>query len=410
MHAPSFYAMGVFDGVWEPLGKYFGKPKPTGLLFWTKWCESSKRAMEYYCSFAKTYGQEFRLLSCCVFSEEPMVNHQHSIVNVMTDNNWKENEGVQHFCACHPGPNSKLRKRDVENSSFAKSYKLLGVPTLVLIDSEGSIAWQGRVFGDNAETYFNYLRHTFSVVDKSECPIKHCEHCDSERYGVLYTEKDKPVFTGNDLTMKKFNDIMEKQTEKLGEDSAMTYTRQTIYRNPAISIAYCDNNGDQKGEERNVSATNYSIRSSSESRSPTFESQNLRCSSHVSNGSSRQELGSTWSYSQFRYGDREEDSDIKRSKSVGFQDVLPKSSQTKAGTRQSSRGRSRTLSEKRAVSALPNIGRRREKVTVPVRPKTATTLSTVKKQSNQYDWVTSRYSQRDYIPFNPYRGDRKSVV
>lgn len=80
---------------------------------------------------------QYQLLSCCVFSQEPITNHQSKVMEVMTDHNWTNNEGVKHFCACHPGPNSKLRKRDVENSSFAKSYRLLGVPTLVLIDSEG---------------------------------------------------------------------------------------------------------------------------------------------------------------------------------------------------------------------------------------------------------------------------------
>ena len=81
---------------------------------------------------------QYELLSCCVFSEEPISQHQNKVMEVMTEHNWTNNEGVKHFCACHPGPNSKLRKRDVENSSFAKSYRLLGVPTLVLIDSEGT--------------------------------------------------------------------------------------------------------------------------------------------------------------------------------------------------------------------------------------------------------------------------------
>lgn len=80
---------------------------------------------------------QYQLLSCCVFSEEPITNHQSKVMEVMNDHNWTNTEGVKHFCACHPGPNSKLRKRDIENSSFAKAYRLLGVPTLVLIDSEG---------------------------------------------------------------------------------------------------------------------------------------------------------------------------------------------------------------------------------------------------------------------------------
>ena len=37
IHAQSFQVMGIFDGVWEPLGKHFENAKPTALLFWTKW-------------------------------------------------------------------------------------------------------------------------------------------------------------------------------------------------------------------------------------------------------------------------------------------------------------------------------------------------------------------------------------
>ena len=66
-----------------------------------------------------------------------MANHPNKVMNTMKHNNWNKDEGVQHFCACYPGPHSTLHKRDVENSSFTKFYKLLGVPTLVLIDGEG---------------------------------------------------------------------------------------------------------------------------------------------------------------------------------------------------------------------------------------------------------------------------------
>ena len=75
---------------------------------------------------------------------------------VMTEHNWSNNEGVKHFCACHPGPNSKLRKRDVENSSFAKSYRLLGVPTLVLIDREGRKMW------NHHKAVYNQLKNSSS--------------------------------------------------------------------------------------------------------------------------------------------------------------------------------------------------------------------------------------------------------
>lgn len=66
-----------------------------------------------------------------------MEHHLSNVEKMMKNNEWDQDEGVLHFCACHPAANAKLRKRDVENSSFAKIYELHGVPTLVLIDGEG---------------------------------------------------------------------------------------------------------------------------------------------------------------------------------------------------------------------------------------------------------------------------------
>lgn len=264
----------------------------------------------------------------------------------------------------------------------------------------GYIAWQGRVFGDNVQTFATYLKHTLAVIEKSDCSIRHCEHCDSERYGVLYSEKAKTTFSGKDLTMDQFNHMMKNQTEKLGKELALTYTRKTMNMNPAITTGeYDDSNSERIGEWNSSSATQ-SIKFS-ESPSPSFDGQSSRSSSQVSQASSRDGLGSTWSHSHFKEEDNKEKETLRRSKSVGFRKGSTQSTQSGSRTVKTKKETpAQTLPQRRAVSALPSVGHR-QKVTIPARPKTSAPRT---KRTKQYCWIRSQYSQDTYIPYNPYRG------
>lgn len=256
------------------------------------------------------------------------------------------------------------------------------------------------MFGDNAETFANYLRHTFSAIEKSECPLRHCDHCDSEKYGLLYSEKPKTTFTGKDLTNEQFNVMMVNQVEQLGEEFSMMNTMDSMNGNPAIRIGEYDDGS--TSEERGSSAASQSIRSPT-SPSVSFKSQSLRCSSQGSSASSRERMGSTWSNAKFQDNNSKREKN-ERSKSVGFQEEVSTTPASSGSTR-SNRSNSRSVpGERRVASAMPNVGRGRPKIVLPNRPKTATSVSYLAKRSDQFDYIKSRYSRETYVPYNPYRG------
>ena len=261
-----------------------------------------------------------------------------------------------------------------------------------LIFFSGYIAWQGRVFADNAETFSKYLLHTFSVITKSDCPIKHCDHCDSEIYGFLYSEKEKAVFTTKDLPIENFNAMMAKQIEE--EDQR----EKTLARTG-------DNSGDE-GEfldtTRSIgSSKSYSVRFSEDSSMASPDSQLMSTASSRSGTSLASHVDSTLSSAKSRScpgnlgnspgisrrqpssmvpqsgkpasRNSSQDGRTTRSRSLPS-DGRSGTAQSNSRTAKSFQEEGRTSSERRAVSALPNIGRGREKVSVPQRPKTSTSM------------------------------------
>ena len=250
------------------------------------------------------------------------------------------------------------------------------------------------MFAESAETFSKYLLHTFSVITKSDCPIKHCDHCDSEVYGFLYSEKEKPVFTTKDLTIEHFNTMMAKQIEeeperKLLGKTADQFGDETEFLEMTRSITSSKSCSVRFSEDCSVASPDNQFMSTASSRSGTsLESrldnsqerpktgcitsakgrsnhsgpQNIprtdnkqpgsRMSTQLQNRSSSSKAASRNSW---------QDSKITRSKSVGY-------------VRRSNTSQSYQPSQERAASALPNIGRGREKVNLPPRPKTSSSM------------------------------------
>ena len=58
---PSAEAVELRTGEWRPIYERLGSagnPKPTFVLFWTKWCRASIRLMDHLTQYAEEHGQD----------------------------------------------------------------------------------------------------------------------------------------------------------------------------------------------------------------------------------------------------------------------------------------------------------------------------------------------------------------
>lgn len=219
---------------------------------------------------------------------------------------------------------------------------------------------------------------------------------------MLYSEKKKDVFTSKDLTKEHFNTMMAKQIEKESQDEPH---RNCLGR----TGDYSGGDPEYFDTTRSIgSSKSYSVRfsedcsiaspdmSTTASRSGTSLGGNVNKSQQIprtasvvssmgrssqerssydnitSSGMSSGQLSSIISKGNnttFTSASRNtsEGGRITRSKSVGF------GSKSSQSTLTSENSKKRT-SERRAASALPNIGRQRERVNLPQRPKTSSSM------------------------------------
>ena len=241
------------------------------------------------------------------------------------------------------------------------------------------------------------------MITKSDCPIKHCDHCDSEVYGFLYSDKEKPVFTKKDLTIEHFNIMMAKQIEAESELEPRRKELERIEDHSGDEAEYLDTT-------RSIgSSKSYSVRFSEDFSIASPDSQRMSTTTNSRAGTSlesrldniqgRPKTGSITSarIRSNRSGDGRENSpglnkvppevskgSPQRSNSNLAKPASRNSSQDGRITRSRSvglEGRSntaqsntRTPTHGRAASALPNIGRGREKVSLPPRPKTSSSM------------------------------------
>ena len=241
------------------------------------------------------------------------------------------------------------------------------------------------------------------MITKSDCPIKHCDHCDSEVYGFLYSEKDKPVFTSKDLTIEHFNNMMAKQTEHKneseprrkalerighhsGDETEFIDTDRSIGSSKSYSVRFSEDFCIASPDSQLMSTTSSSRAGTSlESRLDTIQGRpktgsikSARSrSNRASNGSEnspglnnvQHEVSkgppdrSNLNLSKLASRNGNQDGRIARSRSVGYD-----------GRSNTAQANTRTPSQRRATSALPNIGRGREKVKLPPRPKTSSSM------------------------------------
>ena len=73
-------------------------------------------------------------------SEEPVTSHRQSLANTLSERDWrKTSDFVTHTCGCNPqGQRTRSARRGViSDPDVCQLFGLVGVPTIVLLDSSG---------------------------------------------------------------------------------------------------------------------------------------------------------------------------------------------------------------------------------------------------------------------------------
>ncbi|XP_068713854.1 uncharacterized protein [Montipora foliosa] len=180
---PVFNVMDVFNAVWRPLAPS-GINKMVALLFWTKWCYSSQKSLDYFLQVAEELTDKYKFITCCVRSNEPVTSHRQSLANALMERNWrKTSDCVTHTCACNlQSQRSRTARRNViTDPDVCQVFGLVGVPTIILLDSSGYISWHGRCSCRDVTSFRALFLHAFSQVSHCSCPVTGCLHCEFER-------------------------------------------------------------------------------------------------------------------------------------------------------------------------------------------------------------------------------------
>lgn len=96
---------------------------------------------------------QFAFITCCVRSNEVDASHRQSLAETLIERNWRKTSNcVTHTCACNlrSQRTRSVRRGVVSEPDVCQLFGLVGVPTLIMLDSSGNhkviYAWtQGDV-------------------------------------------------------------------------------------------------------------------------------------------------------------------------------------------------------------------------------------------------------------------------
>ena len=60
---------------------------------------------------------------------------------------------------------------------MTQTFDIKGVPTILVVNKEGLLAWKGRNCAYDYLTFENFLNHILSESLSTKCPIFGCENC-----------------------------------------------------------------------------------------------------------------------------------------------------------------------------------------------------------------------------------------
>ncbi|XP_076447663.1 uncharacterized protein LOC143284653 isoform X3 [Babylonia areolata] len=219
---PACSLLDIFAGDYKPLMKGHRPNCPTVLLFWTPWCLSSSKMMDFYIRFAREASKEFNFVAVSCGVSGVTADDRQTLVHQLTSGGWRE-DGVMWHCTSECASNvyrtlstinqttSSLRlEQDLVSEKYMDLTELLGiagVPTFLFIHPEGYISWHGRYSSFDYAAFSAFMRHTNSEVMRHPCPVFNCDCCkndmtiEQDAVAALLPEKGRtpqPVVMKND--------------------------------------------------------------------------------------------------------------------------------------------------------------------------------------------------------------------
>lgn len=70
-----------------------------------------------------------------------------------------------------------LRFPDIPEFSLLYNFDVQGLPTMILTNRDGLLAWKGRFASYDYTSFENFMHHTLSEVSDATCPLQYCDHC-----------------------------------------------------------------------------------------------------------------------------------------------------------------------------------------------------------------------------------------
>ena len=149
-----------------PLKSHFGSQSIA--IFWTFWCESSRKLVELFAKFAESYSSEMNFVCICMNSSDSCTKTEHiSNLTAFIHSQSYHKTAIEFLCAC----GSEISPNPSE------TYSIFGVPSIAIFYPNGSLGWLGRHASKDFSDFETFLVHTSKKVLENECPIKTCQYC-----------------------------------------------------------------------------------------------------------------------------------------------------------------------------------------------------------------------------------------
>lgn len=140
---------------------------PLLILIWTPWCIPSLCTMKMFVEFAEKNEELFSYVSVCCDEES---TDKAFLAKFLDESRWKNNKLVKHF--------SNIINTENMEADFRKLLGIEEVPTLLIVDVDGNLKWQGRYCVPHYKIFASFLHHTVHEIFARK--NKNCNYCKVE--------------------------------------------------------------------------------------------------------------------------------------------------------------------------------------------------------------------------------------
>ena len=207
-------------------------------IFWTFWCESSRKSLDLFSKFANSHSSEMNFVCICINSCNTCTKSEHlSAVRDYINTKCHDTAGIEFLCAC---------SHEISPNVF-ETYSIIGVPSLAIFYPNGSLGWLGRHASKDYTDFESFLVHTSRKVLENKCPIKSCQYCVPKSRNVspsfsltssLSSETKRLIKSGGSRSFSTPSTAKSKQGSPRKDHSFSVYSAQMkpkSYEHPLAS-------------------------------------------------------------------------------------------------------------------------------------------------------------------------------